>query len=87
NGGGAIGYNVFYYVSRMKSDPNIKILSVDGVEPTNETIRSGEYPFVNDFYAAIRASEPQGSPARVLYDWLQGEEGQTLVEAAGYVTK
>ncbi|MDR1735921.1 MAG: substrate-binding domain-containing protein [Oscillospiraceae bacterium] len=81
----AIGYNVYYYVSQMDVNANIKLLSVDGVKPTNESIQSGEYPFVNDFYAAIHSSEPENSPARMLYNWLQGAEGQRLVESAGYV--
>jgi ABC-type phosphate transport system substrate-binding protein len=85
NRSSAIGYNVYYYVSRMKADPNVKLLSVNGVAPTNDSIQSGEYPFVNDFYAAIRADEPEDSPARILYDWLQSPTGQRLVSAAGYV--
>lgn len=86
NAGTAIGYNVYYYVSQMKNDPNIKLLSIDGIAPANESIQAGEYPFVNDFYAAIRADEPEDSPARVLFNWLQGEQGQQLVKNAGYVS-
>jgi len=81
----AIGYNVYYYVSRMKLDENIKLLAVEGVEPSNETISSGEYPFVNDFYAVIRADAPAGSPERILFEWMQSEAGQQLVAHEGYV--
>lgn len=85
NAESAIGYNVYYYVSMMRSNPNIKILSIDGVEANNQTIQTGEYPFVNDFYAVIRADEPADSPARILFDFLQGETGKELIEKAGYV--
>jgi phosphate transport system substrate-binding protein len=81
----AIGYNVYYYVTRMKMDENIRLMAVNGVEPSSETIRSGAYPFVNDFYAVIRADAPADSPERVLYEWMVTEEGQKLVEHEGYV--
>jgi len=82
----AIGYNVYYYVSRMKADDNIRLLAVNGVEPTNESIASGDYPFVNEFFAVIRADAPEGSPERILFDWIQSDEGQDLVENEGYVS-
>lgn len=81
----AIGYNVYYYVTRMKMDENIRLMAVNGVEPSSETIGSGAYPFVNDFYAVIRADAPADSPQRVLYDWMVTEDGQKLVEHEGYV--
>ena len=84
NSGSAIGYNVFYYVTRMNLDGNVRLLEVDGVAPTTESISKGDYPFVNDFYAVIRKDEGESSPARILYNWLQGEDGQALVKHEGY---
>jgi phosphate transport system substrate-binding protein len=80
----AVGYNVYYYVTRMKLDDNIRLLEVGGVAPSIETITSGDYPFVNDFYAVIRADAPDDSPERVLFVWMQTEEGQRLVAHEGY---
>ena len=85
NTANSIGYSVYYYVHNMYMQPGIKLLKVNGVMPANETIESGEYPYRQPFYAVIRADEPEDSPARQLYDWLRTEEGQALVEAAGYV--
>lgn len=85
NGRAAIGYNVYYYVSRMKLDENVKLLPVDGVSPSNDTIGRGEYPFVNDFFAVIRRDEPEDSPARLVYDWMRGEQGRLLLEREGYI--
>lgn len=81
---GAIGYSVFYYASEMYSKPNLKLLEVDGVAPSIETIGSGKYPLINNFYVAIRQSEPENSPARLLYNWLKGEDGAKIVEKSGY---
>ncbi|MCL2433673.1 MAG: substrate-binding domain-containing protein [Clostridia bacterium] len=80
----AIGYNVYYYVTQMRPDPNVTLLSVDGVAPSTETISSKQYPFCNSFYAAIRRDTPQNSPARILFDWLQTKTGQELVAHEGY---
>ena len=81
----AIGYSVYYYVHNMYSNANIRLLEVGGVAPENEAIASGAYPFTQDFYAVIRADEPEDSIQRKLYDWLTTEEGQALITGAGYV--
>ena len=83
--GDAIGYSVFYYADMMYANPDVKLLSVDGVMPSNETIASGAYPFVNDFYVVIHADEPEGSPARILRDWLLTDKGAELMRSANYV--
>lgn len=82
----ALGYTVYYYLTNMESDKlaTTKILSVDGAEPTNETIGSGKYPLTNDFYVVIRADEAEGSPARVLRDWIASDVGRALVERENY---
>lgn len=80
----AIGYTVFYYAEAMGMADGLKILSIDGVKPTNDSIQSGAYPFVAHYYAAINASAPASSPERLLYDWLVTEEGQTLLLSSGY---
>jgi phosphate transport system substrate-binding protein len=50
------------------------------------SISAGDYPFVNDFYAVIRADAPDGSPERILFDWIQTADGQALVGNEGYAT-
>jgi ABC-type phosphate transport system substrate-binding protein len=83
----ALGYNVYYYVTEMKKDPNIKIISVNGIEPSTETISGGKYPLTNDFYAIIRNDEPDSSPASRVFHWLQESEGQSLIKKEGYVSR
>lgn len=82
----AIGYSVYYYANDMKMAEDLKIISVDGVQPSAETIRSKEYPHISEYYAAIAADEPEDSPARIMYNWLIGEEGQSLISHEGYVS-
>jgi phosphate transport system substrate-binding protein len=81
----AIGYSYYYFVMDMWGSNKIKLVEVDGVAPTTESISSGEYRYTTAYYAVIRADEPQGSPARQVIEWLLSEQGQELAEAAGYV--
>ena len=83
--GSAIGFSVYYYAEKMKSDPNLKMIKVEDVAPSNATIEDGTYPLVNDFYMAIRASEKADSPVRKLRDWMLSENGKELLEEEGYV--
>ena len=82
----AIGYTVYYYAHDMKMADGLKILAVDGVQPNADTIRSHQYPFINDSYVVIRAGLAPDDPAKVLYDWIMSEEGQALVAHEGYVS-
>ena len=83
----ALGYTVYYYLTNMESEKldRTKILSADGVAATNDTIANGEYPFVNDFYVVIAAGLPADDPARLLYDWICGEQVRQLGEKENYV--
>ena len=85
NSKNAIGYSVYYYARNMYTQPGLRFMAVDGVEPSNKTIADGSYPFVNEFYAVIRKNEPENSSARQLLDWMVSEQGTKAVADAGYV--
>ena len=85
NSASAIGYSVYYYVTEMYLREGVKLLAIDGVAPSNETIASGEYPYTQYNYAVIRKDEPENSPARQLFDFLTTPEGKALMAAQGYV--
>lgn len=90
----ALGYSVYYYANDMKMAKGLKIISVDGVEPSAETIRKGEYPHLNAYYCVIPSDPSEGTEeeklraegARVIYDWLGTAGGQNLVASMGYVS-
>lgn len=80
----AIGYTFRYYSNEMVKNKEIKLLEIDGVAPTRETIRNNTYPIASEFYI-VTAGEPTGN-IKKLIDWVLSEEGQALVEKAGYVS-
>lgn len=89
----AIGFSFRFYATEMVHSGDIRLLALNGVEPTKETIRSGSYPIASSFYAVTAA--PKGSPAleernehaAAFLRWILSEEGQTLVERSGYVAQ
>ena len=79
----AIGYSFRFYCTEMVGS-GVKLLSIDGMEPTLENIRSGAYPHVTTLYAVTRKGESNPN-VQILLSWLTSEQGQKLVEASGYV--
>ena len=62
-----------------------RLLAVDGVTPSNDTLADGSYPLCNDFYAVIHPDAAADSPERILYDWLDTDAGQDCIKKSGYV--
>ena len=85
NEGNALGYSVFYYASYMYQQPGLQMISVDGVEPSDETIADGSYPLLNEYYLVIRADAAEDSPERLLRDWILSDEGRAAIIKAGYI--
>lgn len=86
NSASAIGYSVYYYAHDMEMADGLKLLKIDGVAPSADTIRSEEYPFRNPYYVVMAADTPENSPTAILYNWILSEEGQKLVDRQGYVS-
>ena len=85
NSANAIGFSVYYYIDQMYSKPGLRLLAVDGVTPSNETIADQSYPLCNEFYAAILQDSAADSPERRIYEWLSTDAGRSCIEHSGYV--
>ncbi|MCQ2529517.1 MAG: substrate-binding domain-containing protein [Saccharofermentans sp.] len=82
--GKRIAFSFRFYVEDITNYGGIKILSLNGVYPSAETIRDGSYPISSEFYAIYRADDTNPN-IPVVIDWLLSNEGQALIEANGYV--
>ncbi len=84
--GEALGYTVYYYLTDMMASTldTSKIIAVDGVMPTTESIASGEYSLGQDFYVVIRKSAPEKSYERILFNWIASEQGRQIAKTEGY---
>jgi len=80
-----LGYSVHYYERFMSRGSKTRVIAVDGVEPSYETIRDRKYPFTCDVFVVTRKDLDSTAPARRLRDWLRSTEGQAVVRESGYV--
>ena len=85
NGKTAIGYSYYYYATTMYTKDKMKLLGVNGVDPTYENIKSGLYSLQTAYYTVIRKDEGQNSDARKLLNAMKSERGQNVAKEAGYV--
>lgn len=92
NSSGALGYSYYYFVTAMYGElargnakDGVRLMAVNGVTPTDETIRSGEYPLTSAYYIVVLKSSPADSPARRLAAMMLSERGQRVAQRAGYV--
>ncbi len=64
--------------------PNLRMLAVDGIAPTYQTVFDGSYPLSVTYYAVLKKCLPKDHPARQLTDWLLSDDGQRAIKTAGY---
>ena len=83
NAQSAIGYSFRYYSTEMQKGGSIRLLAINGIEPTPENIRNGRYPFISDFY--IVSARPLSKNAMQLRDWFLSDQGQALIQDVGYI--
>ena len=83
---GALGFSFKFFLTGMlgRKDAPVKILAIDGVYPTDENIRSGQYPFTTKLYAITLKSNTKPQLTHFL-SWMQSPQGQALAERVGYV--
>ena len=81
----AIGYSYFYYVNTMYKKDTIKMVAVDGVKPTIETIKDGTYPIYTNGFIVTRANEKEDSSAKKWVNAVLSNRGSKIIEDAGYV--
>ena len=82
--GKGIAFSFRFYVEGITNYGGIKILSLDGVEPTKDSIRDMSYPSTSYFYAVYRADNTNPN-VTLLIDWILSDEGQEVIETNGYV--
>ena len=82
--GASIGFSFRYYMDGIVENDAVKMLSLNGVYPSAESIQNRNYPIVAQFYAIYRADN-ENENISILIEWLLSDEGQTLIEKTGYV--
>ena len=81
---GALGYSFRFFLGGMARQGGVKLLSVDGLSPTPEQIATRSYPYTVELYA-ITLADNQNENVAPFLTWMQGPQGQELLERTGYV--
>ncbi|WP_139192783.1 PstS family phosphate ABC transporter substrate-binding protein [Anaerobacillus arseniciselenatis] len=79
----ALGYSFRYFSTDMIENDEIRHLKINGVPPSVETIRTGEYPLAAEFYAITAGSDNPNIDAFI--EWILSPQGQYIIEETGYV--
>lgn len=75
----AIGYVGYSYIMRGDS----KVVSLDGVPPTIETIKNGTYPLARELYFITLGKPSPG--AKAFIDYVLSTEGQKIAIENGFI--
>lgn len=85
----ALGYTLYTYLKGVGEitgiDERLKMLSFEGVAPTVKSIANGSYPLGDAYYAVIRSDLSEGHSARRIISWLEGDDGQDVIERLGLI--
>ena len=88
--GYALGYSIYYYFNNMDmfydTSKTLKLLAIDGVYPTDETIADGTYPLSNNTYIAYIKGSKGEERAKKMADFMLTDAGQMCVKYAGFGT-
>lgn len=73
------------YISLGSLNDTVKAVKVDGVYPTLDTVKDGSYKVSRAFNIAVK--DDLSREAQDFIDFILSDEGQAVVEEAGYTSK
>ena len=82
---GGIAYTPHYYERYMVNKSAVKIIAINNILPSKETIANGTYPLITEVVVAYLSDLPKNSAAAKIRDWLLAPDGQKVVAESGYV--
>ena len=77
----AIGYDSLGYIT-----DEVKVLKVDGVEPTLENIKNGSYKISRPLNVVYQESKVASEVNTAFLTFLQSSDAQTIISENGYVS-
>ncbi|MDR1223171.1 MAG: substrate-binding domain-containing protein [Tannerella sp.] len=84
---GAICYTFDYYKRVMVrvTDGEVPRICVNGIFPSEKSIKSRTYPFVSEVHVAIRAGQDKNSMTYKLYELLTSDTAKPVIAESGYI--
>jgi len=73
------------YASLAAVDSTVKVLSIDGVTPTEETVKDGTYTVQRPFNVVTKEGTELSEAAQAFFDYVTSSDANDLISAAGAV--
>lgn len=77
--------NAIGYASVASVKDTVKAISVNGVAPTDETIKDGTYQIQRPFVLVTKTDGKLSETAQEFYDFCFSEDAKSIIESAGVV--
>lgn len=76
--------NAIGYISLGSLNDTVKALTIDGVQPTVENIKAGDYKVARPFNIATKAEVSETTQDFI--NFIMSADGQAIIEKNGYIT-
>ena len=73
------------YASLASVEDSVKALSVDGVLPSEDTVKDGSYAIQRPFVLVTRTDEPLSDVAQAFFDFATSADAREIISGAGVV--
>lgn len=77
--------NAIGYASVASANDTVKLVSVEGVTPTTDTIQSGEYKIQRNFVLVTKKGTEHSKAAQEFFDFATSPQADSLITEAGAV--
>lgn len=77
--------NAIGYASTASVNDSVSALKIEGVEPTTETILSGEYKIQRSFIMVTKSGTTLSPAAQAFFNYATSSEANAMIEKAGAV--
>lgn len=81
---GSISYLALSYFVNEQAKKGMKLLKIDGIDPTYENIAAGKYPFWS-FEHMYTKGEPTGL-TKVFLDYMASDDVKAIIKSQGYIS-
>jgi phosphate transport system substrate-binding protein len=79
-------FNAYKDMQVRKTCDEVPILAINGICPSENTVKNMTYPFISEVRVAIRSDLDRNSMAYKLYEWLQSESAKYTITECGFFT-
>lgn len=78
--------NAIGYASLASIKDSVKAVNVDGVSPSEDTVKDGSYVVQRPFVLVTREDTPLSAVAQTFFDYMTSAEAAEIIAAAGAVS-